>query len=283
MVKKLTDTYTLRNGVKIPCIGYGTFLMDDAAAEKTVIDAVNAGYRHIDTASYYGNETGIGAAVRNCGVPREELFVTSKLWNDDQGYDATLKAFDKTMNKLGLDYLDLYLIHWPAPAKIRDRYREYNRETWRAFEKLYNEGRIKAIGVSNFLVHHLKPLMEAAEIQPMVNQLELHPAYPQREIVNFCKENDILVEAWSPLMRGRALDNPLLLELSKKYGKSVAQLLVRWCVQYGVLPLPKTQNPGRMAENADVFGFELSTEDVKKMRELEVLGRTGGDPDNAPF
>lgn len=283
MMKSLTDCYTLSNGVKIPCIGYGTYLMEGDSAVSTVKEAVTAGYRHIDTASFYGNEEGVGRALKECGVPREELFVTTKLWNDDQGYESTLKAFDLSMKKLGLDYLDLYLIHWPAPAKIRDRYVEYNRETWRAFEKLYREGKIRAIGVSNFLEHHLKPLMETAEIKPMVNQLELHPAFPQRETVDFCRENGMVVEAWSPLMRGRSFDNPLLLELAEKYGKSVPQILVRWCVQYGVLPLPKTQNPGRMRDNAAVFDFELTAADMEKMRELETLGRTGKDPDTAPF
>ncbi|MGI5897062.1 MAG: aldo/keto reductase [Oscillospiraceae bacterium] len=279
----LSDCFTLQNGVKMPCIGYGTFKMEDDAAERTVREAIARGYRHIDTASVYGNETGVGRAVRACGVPREDLSITSKLWNDDQGYESTLKAFDATLSRLGLDYVDLYLIHWPAPLRIRDRFIEYNRETWRAFEKLYREGKIRAIGVSNFLEKHLVPLMEAAEVKPMVNQLEIHPAFPQREIVDFCKQHGIVVEAWGPLMRGKAFDNPLLCELAEKYRKSVAQILVRWCVQYGVVPLPKTQNPERMKQNAEIFDFSLSEEDVSRMCALEALGRTGQDPEKNPF
>jgi len=283
-MKGLQDFYTLSNGVKIPCVGFGTFRTPDGeVAYDSVRSAVEAGYRHIDTASKYRNEESVGRAIADCGVPREELFVTTKLWNTDQGYESTLKAFDLSMEKLGLDYLDLYLIHWPAPAAVRSEYKKYNLETWRAFEKLYKEGRIRAIGVSNFLVHHLDPLMEKAEIKPMVNQLEYHPGFQQDEIVAYCRERGILIESWGPLMQGKAFEVPLLQELAAKYGVGISQICIRWELQKGVLPLPKSTHPDRIRQNADVFGFEISDEDMEAIDSLRSIGSNGQHPDHVTF
>ncbi|MBS3742386.1 MAG: aldo/keto reductase, partial [Candidatus Cloacimonetes bacterium] len=236
--------------------------------------ALETGYRLIDTASVYGNEEGVGKAVRESDLPREEVFVTSKVWNTDQGYERTLKAFDKSMNRLGLDYLDLYLIHWP----VSDLYKD----TWKALEKLYNEGRIRAIGVSNFLIHHLKDLMEDAEITPMVNQVEFHPHLVQQELHDFCQKNQIQSEAWAPLMRGKVNEIPLLKGLAEKYEKTPAQIVLRWDLQKGVATIPKSSNPERIRSNADIFDFELSEGDVKRIDDLEQGGEervTGEHPD----
>lgn len=278
----LTDCFTLRNGVKIPCIGFGTFKTPDGeVCVQSVKDAIRLGYRHIDTASAYGNEASVGQAVRESGVPREELFITSKLFNPDQGYDSTLEAFDITMKLLGLDYLDLYLIHWPIPqARHADDWKELNRDTWRAFEKLYKEGRIRAIGLSNFLAHHIQNLLDVCEVLPMVDQLELHPGYDQAETVAFCQANGILPESWGPLCQGKAFGHPVLEEMAKKYGRSVSQICVRWCLQQGILPLPKSVHAERIEENAGAFGFEISGEDMKKIANIEGIGRCGRHPDS---
>ncbi len=283
-MNSLQDTYTLHNGVKIPCVGFGTWQIPDGdAAYTAVTQAIECGYRHIDTAAAYENEESVGRAVRECGVDRSELFVTTKLWNSDHGYDNTMRAFEASMRRLGLEYLDLYLIHWPVPVGHKHDYKELNRDSWRAFEELYHAGRIKAIGVSNFLVHHLKDLFETCEIKPMVNQIELHPEYTQEELALFCKNNNIVVEAWSPLMQGRIFKLPLLRELSEKYGKSVSQVALRWYVQKGIIPLPKASSRDHVLQNGDIFGFALSDEDVAKIDGLGTTGRIGSDPDNINF
>ena len=283
-MKSLKDCYTLRNGVKIPCVGFGTWLANDGdVAVASVKEAVKCGYRHIDTATSYGNEGSIGKAVKECGLPREELFITSKLWNPDQGYDSTLRAFEKTMGLLDMDYIDLYLIHWPRPQGHKDDYQEINLQTWRAFEKLYKEGRIRAIGVSNFKPHHLQPLMDKAEIQPMVNQIEFHVSMLQEETVDFCKKNDILVEAWGPLARGKIMDVESVQQMSEKYHKSIAQISLRWIMQKGILPLPKSVTPSRIKENGELFDFELSDEDMKILDAIEGCVSTGMDPDTVKF
>lgn len=218
------DTQRLSNGLPMPVIGYGTYLApDDTAGARSILDALEAGYRLIDTASVYGNEKTVGRAVRESSVPREKIFITSKVWNTDQGYDTTLAAFDASLNRLGMDYLDLYLIHWPIPAGYEEDYRKLNRETWKAMERLYKEGQVKAIGVSNFLPHHLEALMEEADIMPMVNQLEINPRYHQTETVAFCREHGILVESWGPLARGGVLEEPVLRRIADKHKKSVAR------------------------------------------------------------
>lgn len=282
-MKKMSDFYMLKNGVQIPCIGYGTWQTPSGeVALASVKSALDAGYRHIDTAAIYRNEDSVGEAIRASGIDRKEIFVTSKVWNKCRGYDMVMSAFDKTMTKLGLDYLDLYLIHWPAVAKHYDNWNEVNLDTWRGLTALYKEGRIKAIGVSNFLPHHLEALMQT-EIAPMVDQIEFHPGFMQTETVEFCKKNGILVEAWSPLGTGKMLTNETLMAIAAKYGKSVAQICIRWCLQHEVLPLPKSVTPSRIAENADVFDFTISDEDMAAIDAMEYFGGSGFDPDNVDF
>ena len=282
-MKKVADKFKLSNGYEIPCVGFGTWKINgDEAAESAVINAINAGYRHIDTAAVYGNETGVGKAVKKCGIKREELFITSKVWNTMRGYDNTLAAFDESMEKLDLKYLDLYLIHWPASKNRFENWEKINYETWQALIKLYKEGRVRAIGVSNFLPHHLEALM-SAEIKPMVNQIEFHPGKMQEDALSFCRENNILVEAWSPLGRGAVLDNETLKDIAGKYNKSVAQICIKWCLQNGVLPLPKSVTPERVKENANVFDFEISDADMKIINEMPFCGGSPLHPDSIDF
>lgn len=280
-MKSLTDTYKLTNGVEIPCIGFGTWQTPDGeVAVDSVKAALKAGYRHIDTAAAYGNEEGVGKAIKESGIDRKEIFVTSKLWNSDRGYDKTIKAFELSLKKLDMEYMDLYLIHWPSNKKDGQK---VNSDTWKAFEELYNSGKIKAIGVSNFLQHHLESLMEEAEVAPMVNQIEFHPGFMQEEVVSFCKSKDILIEAWSPLGTGKLLKNKELIEIAGKYNKSVAQLCIRWCLQNGTLPLPKSVTPERIVENAKVFDFEISQEDIKAINAMPYIGGSGLNPDTVKF
>ena len=282
-MKSLTDALRLSNGVEIPCVGFGTWQTPDGeTAVKAVVSALEAGYRHVDTAAIYRNEESVGEAIRASGIDRKEIFVTSKVWNKCRGYDLAMQGFERTMSKLGLDYLDLYLIHWPASESRYEDWRELNLGTWRALTELYKAGKIKAIGVSNFLVHHLEPLMET-EIAPMVDQIEFHPGYMQTETVEFCKKNGIVVEAWSPLGTGRMLTNETLIGIAAKYGKSAAQLCIRWCLQNGALPLPKSVTPSRIAENADVFDFEISDADMETINALENFGGSGLHPDKVDF
>lgn len=282
-MKTLKDTVTLLNGYEIPCVGFGTWQSPNGeTAYNAVMEAIKCGYRHIDTAAAYRNEESIGRAVRDCGVPREELFVTSKLWNTERGYEKTMAAFEKTMDRLGLDFLDLYLIHWPANSVQYENYNEVNLSTWKAFTELYKSGRIKAIGVSNFMPMHLEALL-STEIKPMVNQIEFHPGFMQTEAVELCKKNDIIVEAWSPLGTGELLSNETLCGIAAKYGKSVAQLCIRWCLQKGTVPLPKSVTPSRIMENTDVFDFVISDEDMRVIDALPFCGGTGHDPDKVDF
>ena len=278
--RSLTDSFTMHNGKTIPCIGYGTYKTSEEEVYDAVIAAIKAGYRHIDTAAFYKNEAGVGRAVRECGVPREEIFVTSKVWNTNRGYENTKKAFAESMERLGLEYMDLYLIHWPANKKqFGDEAKKINAETWRALEELYAEGKVRAIGLSNFLPHHIEELMEGAKVKPMVDQIEFHPGWAQLEVSEYCRKKDIVVEAWSPLGRKDALDNEVLREIGAKYQKGTAQVCIRWIIQHGILPLPKTVNPDRMAENADVFDFELTAEEMRIIDELKNLGGQCALPD----
>ena len=282
--KNLQDTYTLANDVQIPCIGFGTWQTPDGeTAINSVKAALKAGYRHIDTAACYGNEASVGQAIKESGVPREEIFVTSKVWNTERGYEKTLAAFETTMAKLDLDYVDLYLIHWPAAANQFENWKEINAQTWRALEELYIEGKVKAIGVSNFLPHHLEALLEGVKVVPMVNQIEYHPGFMQAESVAFCKAHNILVEAWSPLGTGNVLNNETLIMMAQKYSKTVAQICIRWVLQHGLLPLPKSITESRIIENTEVFDFEIKEEDMAIIDAIPFCGGAGINPDAINF
>ena len=265
---------TLNNGVEMPMLGLGVFQMTEGQeVESAVTSALELGYRSIDTAAGYRNESGVGRALKASGLKREEVFITTKLFNTDQGYDTTLKAFDKSMNELGLDYLDLYLIHWPIP--MHGLYVD----TWRAFEKLYEEKRIRAIGVSNFEPVHLEELFKNSPIKPAVNQIEFHPYLTQKPLLAFCKENGIAVEAWSPLMQGgEVLGLDLIQNLAKKYGKSPAQIVLRWDIEHGVITIPKSVHANRIKENMDIFDFALTADEVAQIDALNKDFRTGPDP-----
>ncbi len=283
-MKSLSDAFTLSNGAKIPCIGFGTWQAPSGdVAVRSVKEAIKVGYRHIDAAAIYGNEKSVGQGIAQSGVNRQDIFVTSKVWNAYRGYDKTLRAFDNTLADLGLDYLDLYLIHWPAAPGTTSHGEELNAHTWRAMEKLYDDGRIKAIGVSNFLTHHLKALQKTANIAPMVDQIEYHPGQMQKETVDFCNQNDILVEAWGPLGTGRLLHNKTLHAIAQKYEKSVAQICIRWCLQNGTLALPKSVTPSRILENSLVFDFQISGEDMAQINALPYIGGSGLHPDKITF
>jgi diketogulonate reductase-like aldo/keto reductase len=232
--------------------------------------ALDVGYRSIDTATYYQNEHRVGQVVAACGIPREEIFLTSKVWNTDQGYRSTIEAFESSLEKLQTNYLDLYLIHWPQPGTTF--------ETWRAMEELYEKGKIRAIGVSNFMIPHLERLMENSRIKPMVNQVEFHPELVQPELLQFCKENQIQMEAWRPIMKGKVNEIKLLQELSEKYQKSPVQIVLRWDIQKGVVTIPKSVTPERIRHNADIFDFELTTEDILRIDQLDRFSRMGEDP-----
>ncbi|WP_316274099.1 glyoxal/methylglyoxal reductase [Bacillus halotolerans] len=276
MATSLKDTVKLHNGVEMPWFGLGVFKVENGSeATESVKAAIKNGYRSIDTAAVYKNEEGVGIGIKESGVSREELFITSKVWNEDQGYDTTLAAFEKSLERLQLDYLDLYLIHWPGKDKYKD--------TWRALEKLYKDGKIRAIGVSNFQVHHLEELLKDAEIKPMVNQVEFHPRLTQKELRDYCKKQGIQLEAWSPLMQGQLLDNEVLTQIAEKYNKSVAQVILRWDLQHEVVTIPKSIKEHRIIENADIFDFELSQEDMDKIDALNQDERVGPNPDELLF
>lgn len=272
---RIGDTATLQNGVGMPWLGLGVYRTDEGReVENAVSHAIELGYRLIDTAKMYGNEVGVGSAIRASGVPREDLFVTTKVWNSDQGYDSTLRAFDASLERLGLGYLDLYLVHWP----VRGRYKD----TWKAFERLYRDGRTRAIGVCNFQVHHLDDLLQDAEVTPMVNQVECHPLLSQEPLRSHCLRLGIQMQAWSPLMRGH-LEHPWLADLAGKYGRTPAQIVLRWDLQNGVVTIPKSVRAERIFENARVFDFALSEEDMRRIDGMNQDRRFGPDPDNFGF
>lgn len=275
MTTKISDTTTLHNGVKMPWLGLGVWRVSEGNdVENSVKAAIKAGYRSIDTAAIYKNEEGVGKAIKESGVPREELFITTKVWNSDQGYESTLAAFEESRRKLGVEYFDLYLIHWPVVGKYT--------ETWKVLEKLYSDGLVRAIGVSNFKIHHLEDILADCQVKPMLNQVEYHPLLTQDELLTFCKKNEIQLEAWSPLMQGN-LDIPLLHELGKKYGKSPAQIVLRWDLQNGVVTIPKSITESRIIENSNVFDFELSSDDMERISGLNQNKRFGPDPDHIDF
>ena len=285
----VTDSFTLTNGVQIPCIGFGTWQSEDGdEAYNAVKTALECGYRHIDTAAAYGNEKSVGNAIKDfCkehNVKREEIFVTTKLWNDDHGYDETKAAIKKSLQLLGLSYVDLYLIHWPNPLKFRDCWAEKNAESWKAIEEAYEAGQFRAIGVSNFYGRHLTELSKTAKIAPMVNQIKLCPGQTQDALVEFSRRSNMVLEAYSPLGTGGIFSNPFMHELAKKYNRSIAQICIRWSLQQGYLPLPKSVTPDRIAENTRVFDFELEEEDCKAIGELENLEiRLARNPDETQF
>ena len=267
----------LSNGVKIPSIGFGTYKSgDDEETAKIIKNALNLGYKMIDTASFYNNEVGIGNGIKESDIDRKDIFIVTKLWNDDHGYDKTIEAFNNSLKRLQVEYLDLYLIHWPN---------KLNAETWRAFEDLYKAGKVKAIGVCNFKIGHLEELKKTAKIMPMVNQVEVHPRSSKNEMLNYCIENNIQLIAWSPIMRGKLFTNELMLNLSEKYQKSVAQVILRWHIQRGVIPIPKSSNKTRIKENLNVFDFEISNEDMKSIYMLNEGNNASitGVPENTTY
>ncbi|APS42753.1 oxidoreductase of aldo/keto reductase family, subgroup 1 [Weissella jogaejeotgali] len=283
-ISSLTDTFTLANGIKIPVIGFGTWQTPDGdVAYQSVLDALKAGYRHIDTAAAYGNEASVGRAIKDSGIPREELFVTSKLWNDSHSYEAAKIALDKSLDLLGLDYLDLYLIHWPNPLINRRDWDKANAEAWRYMEDAYTEGKIRAIGVSNFQIEHLEALLKTATIRPMVNQLFINPSDLEQDVVDYNKAHDILTEAYSPLGTGSLLAVPQINDIAAKYDKSAAQVLVRWSLQHGFLPLPKSTHAERINQNAAVFDFELTDAEIATLDQLEGVAGTHQDASQVDF
>ena len=272
----ITSTTTLNNGVKMPWLGLGVFRAEEGKEVETAVKvALEHGYRSIDTAAVYQNERGVGKAILETGIPRNEIFLTSKIWNNDQGYKSTFLAFEESIEKLQTDYLDLYLIHWPKGDR--------SVETWNAMEELYAKKRIRAIGVSNFLVHHLKDFLPHCNIVPAVNQVEFHPELIQPELQEYCKSNNIQPEAWSPIMKGRVGEVPVMQALAAKYSKTPVQIVLRWDIQKGVVTIPKSVTPGRIITNADIFDFELSAEDMAKIDRLDKNKRIGGHPDEINF
>ena len=276
MVGSITDCAILNNGVPMPWLGLGVWRMKDGPeVEVAVRAALETGYRSIDTAAAYGNEVGVGKGIQASNVPREQIFVTTKVWNSDHGYGTTLKAFDESRGKLGLDTIDLYLIHWP----VKGRYKE----TWRAMEKLYADGAVRAIGVSNFHIHHLEDLLGDCEVKPTVNQVECHPYLTQEALRRFCSDNQVQLEAWSPLVEGRALADPTIVDISKRYDKTPAQILIRWDLQHQVVTVPKSRHRHRIVENSQVFDFELADDDMALIDGLNKNRRVGPEPDNFNF
>ena len=277
-MNSLQDTYSLYNGVQVPCVAFGTWKMPDDVAASAVCCALENGYRHIDTAGAYQNETGVGEGVRKSGVARREIFLVSKLPNDDHGYEKTIASCEASLKRLGTDYLDAYLIHWPVLVENQDHVEEDLCDTWRAFERLYEDGKLRAVGVSNFMPEHLEIIKSNFALYPMLDQVQLHPQCPDEETVDYCRENRILPEAWSPLIQGQAFKRELLVETAAAYGVSVAQLCVRWLVQRGVVPVPKSTHPDRIRNNADVFGFTISDADMARIATLRTYGRIGDPP-----
>lgn len=272
----IQDCATLHNGVKMPWLGLGVWQSQDGdEVVNAVRYALDAGYRSIDTAAIYKNERGVGRALRDSGVSRDNIFLTTKVWNSEQGYDNTLRAFDASLEKLGQEYVDLYLVHWPVQGSFKD--------TWKALEALYRDGRTRAIGVSNFLIHHLEELLADCEVKPMVNQIEFHPRLVQQPLLNFCKQHQIVPEAWAPIMKGKGGEIPEIKATAEKYGKSAAQILIRWDIQKGVITIPKSVHKDRIVANADIFDFELTAEDVALLDGLDKGERIGPDPDNFDF
>lgn len=281
-VTSITTPIKLNNGKTIPAVGYGTFRTPAGVTEKAVSDALKVGYRHIDASTDYGNEEAVGRAIHESGIKREDLFITSKLPNEDRGYESTKKLVQTSLDNLGLDYLDLYLIHWPAnQVRYGSKATQINADTWRAMEELYKAGKIHSIGVSNFLPHHLETLMETATVKPAVDQIEVHPGWPHTDVVKYLQNHDILPEAWGPLggKGATVLTNPTIKAIGEKHGKSNAQVALRWEIQQGIVPLPKSVHQNRMEQNADIFDFSLTDQEMQQISSLKNLGGQCADPD----
>jgi methylglyoxal/glyoxal reductase len=271
IISDINGTFTLNNGVEMPYFGLGTWQASDGPEVKNSIHyALDAGYRLIDTAAFYKNERSVGEAIREHGIARDQVFVTTKLWTDEMDFDQALKAYDASLNRLGMDQVDLYLIHWPVTGKFK--------QAWKALEKIYSEGRVRAIGISNFLPVHLEQLLPEVEIMPAVNQMEFHPYLIQQDLIDLCTQNQIVYQAWSPIMQGRVFEIPLLKQIGRKYGKNQAQVVLRWDLQRGVATIPKSVNQARVDANANIFNFELTSDDMKAIDTLDCNQRFGYDP-----
>lgn len=278
-MKSIYDCYTLNNGVQIPCTAYGTYKAAAGQTDEILFTAIQAGYRCFDTASFYGTESYLAEAIQKSGLPRKDFFLTSKVWKTEMGYSAAKEAFYRTLENLKTDYLDLYLIHWPLPSPDYTDWRQLDVDTWKAMEELYQEGRIRALGLSNFLPHHIENIIHHCEVLPSVNQIEFHPGYTQQAVISYCREHYIQVQAWSPLGRTRVLGDSLILELAGKYHVSPAQICLRFAVQKEVIPLVKASSLERMKENQDLFSFEISKEDMYRIDTMPQTGWSGEHPD----
>lgn len=275
----MNKTYTMNNGVQIPAVGFGTYKAADGKSADVIKKAIESGYRYFDTASFYGTEPYLAEAIRQSGLPRKDFFIASKLWKSEMGYENAREAFQRTLENLDTDYLDLYLIHWPLPEPGYENWKELDKETWRALEELYAEGKIRAIGLSNFLPHHMENILAGCTVRPAVDQIEYHPGYSQEAAVQYCREKGILVQAWSPIGRSRVLEDPLVCELAAKYRVSPAQICLKFAVQRGIIPLPKSSSPERMKQNMDLFSFEMDQEDIWRLATMPQSGWSGEHPD----
>ena len=278
-MESIYDCFKLNNGMKIPCVGFGTYKAAERNNVEVLKTAIEAGYRYFDTASFYQTEDFLGQAIRESNLPREDFFLVSKMWKDEMGYQQTKDALEKSLKRLGTDYLDIYLIHWPRPSADCENWKELDLETWRAMEELQKEGKIRGLGLSNFLPHHIKNILENGTVKPVVNQLELHPGYMQQAAVQYCKEHGIQMQAWSPIGRRRILEDGLILELAGKYQVSPAQLCLRFLLQNDIIPLPKSSSMERMKQNMDLFHFEISEEDVSRLATMPQAGWSVEHPD----
>lgn len=278
-MESIYDCFKLNNDMKIPCVGFGTYKAAERNNVEILKTAIEAGYRYFDTASFYQTEDFLGQAIRESNLPREDFFLVSKMWKDEMGYQQTKDALEKSLKRLGTDYLDIYLIHWPRPSADCENWKELDLETWRAMEELQKEGKIRGLGLSNFLPHHIKNILENGTVKPVVNQLELHPGYMQQAAVQYCKEHGIQMQAWSPIGRRRILEDGLILELAGKYQVSPVQLCLRFLLQNDIIPLPKSSSMERMKQNMDLFHFEISEEDVSRLATMPQAGWSGEHPD----
>lgn len=282
-MKSLSDCFVLNNGVKLPCVGFGTYLAQEGQITVDAVKtALQAGYRHIDTASFYKNEVSVGKAIKESGIDRKDIFVTTKLWTNERGYKQAKQALEDSLNRLELDYIDMQLIHWPASPNKQDDWIIVNLSTWQAMQEGVEQGKIRAIGTSNFMKHHLQALVKS-DVIPAVNQIEYHPGLNQTETVEFCKKYGVLTQAWSPMARGRLNDHPLLNDIAKKYGKSVQQICIKWCLQNGVNPLPKSVTPQRIIDNANVFDFVIDEQDMFAINNMAPCAASGRHPDEVDF